>query len=160
MHYWSKSRMASVPNALVPALTKVGLSLDPHYAGKRDLYKGSPICHFFILLQAGAEADTHKDPFQPGIIYHAIEIQKRQIILRSSRFHWPAQGLNPSAIRCRSHRSAGGLNRQQRAVILGKQNRVDFYGYLSLDSVGLILIRGRLVICSCYPDPPQFLRYL
>ena len=72
--------MASVPNALVPALTKVGLSLDPHYEVKRDLYKGSPICHFFILLQAGAEADTHKDPFQPGIIYHAIEIQKRQSV--------------------------------------------------------------------------------
>lgn len=148
--HWSKSRMAPVLNALVPAVTKVGPSLGPHYAGeKRDLYKGSPICHFFILLQAGAEADTHKDPFQQGIIYHATEIHKRQIILRSSCFHWPAQGLKPAAIRCHGHGSAGSLNRRQRALILQKQSQGGFYGYLSLDSVGLILIRGRLVISFC-----------
>lgn len=112
---------------------------------KKNLYKRSPICHFFILLQAGAEADTHKDPFQWGIIYHATEIHKRQIILRSSCFHWPAQGLKPAAIRCHGHRSAGSLNRQQHTLILQKQPRDGGYGYLSWDSVDLVLICGRLV---------------
>lgn len=47
---------------------------------RRERYKESPIYQFFILLRVGTGADTHKDPFQRGIIYHTTEIHKRQII--------------------------------------------------------------------------------